>query len=73
MPQQLECVDIGKLRGLLRDGRDNAWYGLDIIARAQHLHGVLSRVHMDGASEGQHGVLPPRSSCRSLMQPCNVF
>ena len=24
-PKQLECIDIGQLRGLLRGGRDNAW------------------------------------------------
>ena len=29
-PQQLQCIDIGQLRGLLRDSRENAWDGLGI-------------------------------------------
>ena len=39
-PQQLECIDIGQLRSLLRDGRDNAWDGLDICPRTAPSRGA---------------------------------
>ena len=44
--------------------------GVLTFACAQHLHRGLSPVHMDGSAGDQHGVLPLRSLCRSLMQPC---
>ena len=39
-PQQLQCIDIGQLRGLLRDSRENAWDGLDICPRTAPSQGA---------------------------------
>ena len=40
LESQLECIDIGQLRSLLRDGRDNAWDGLDICPRTAPSRGA---------------------------------